>query len=90
MYIPVCPLTVGNVDYLARQRETFISGHPAPDFPGGKGESEHRGRPLADYLGSHSDIDGRRAMGLASFDGGSSSISEASILKKANAALGVH
>lgn len=34
MYIPCCPLTETNAEYLVRQREAFAEGRPAPDFPG--------------------------------------------------------
>jgi hypothetical protein len=44
LYIPACPLTENNTRYLVRQREAFLDGTPGPDFPGGKGESEHIGR----------------------------------------------
>lgn len=65
MYIPVCPTTEANAEYLARQRDTFIEGYPGPDFPGGKGESEHAGRPGADYVGQHGNDGALRSMGLA-------------------------
>lgn len=88
IYIPVCPLTENNSDYLVRQRETFVSGHPAPDFPGGKGESEHHGRPSMGFLWNHLGIDGLRAMGFAKFDSSLSSASETKMVEQANAALG--
>ena len=44
MYIPSVPLTQNNVEYIAQQRDTFLEGRPAPDFPGGEGESEFDGR----------------------------------------------
>jgi len=65
MYIPVCPTTEANAEYLVRQRETFLNGLPGPDFPGGKGESEHTGRPTADYIMRKGNDDGLRSMGLA-------------------------
>lgn len=34
LYIPCCPLTEANAEYLGRQREAFAEGRPAPDFPG--------------------------------------------------------
>lgn len=46
-YIPVCPLTAANAEYLARQRQAFRQGTPAPDFPGGRarpGTSADRAR----------------------------------------------
>ena len=64
MYIPVCPVTEGNAEYLARQRDTFLQGLPGPDFPGGKGESEHFGRPTDVYLRRNVAMEGLRAMGM--------------------------
>ena len=61
LYIPVCPVTEHNARYLLRQRSAFIQGTPGPDFPGGKGESEHIGRPTQDGIPS---IEGLQAMGL--------------------------
>lgn len=66
MYIPVVPVTQANVDYLRRQRETFVAGEPGPDFPGGKGETDHVGRPTVEYLAEKGGEAGLRAMGLAS------------------------
>jgi len=64
LYIPVCPTTESNVEYLVRQRKTFLDGFPGPDFPGGKGESEHSNRPTRDYLSSHVNSEALQAMGL--------------------------
>ena len=64
MYIPVCPTTEANAEYLARQRDTFLGGYPGPDFPGGKGESEHFGRPTVQYLSTNMQNEGLKAMGL--------------------------
>jgi hypothetical protein len=90
MYIPVCPLTESNVDYLAEQRATFLSGHPGPDFPGGKGESEHVGRPSEDYLHNHSTSEGLQAMGFEKFRSASSAtLGETEMLRKANEILGL-
>jgi hypothetical protein len=61
LYIPVCPVTEINARYLVRQREAFLAGTPGPDFPGGKGESEHVGRPGGDHVEGTA---GRQAMGL--------------------------
>ncbi|KAB8290812.1 hypothetical protein EYC80_008449 [Monilinia laxa] len=67
LYIPACPLTPINAEALARQRGTFLSGVPGPDFPGGKGESEHIGRPGIKELGEWTGDEGLRAMGLIEF-----------------------
>ena len=66
MYIPATPLTVENAEYIATQREHFFRGIPAPDFPGGVGESKHVGRPTLDAF---KDIqkNGRQAMGVQGF-----------------------
>jgi hypothetical protein len=64
LYIPVCPTTETNAEYLAMQRDAFLSGFPGPDFPGGKGESEHIGRPTVDYLMANAGSEGIQAMGL--------------------------
>jgi Protein of unknown function (DUF1479) len=50
MYIPVCPVTEANAKYMAKQRDAFLKGIPAPDFPGGEGESKHIGRPTLESL----------------------------------------
>ncbi|KAI9769885.1 MAG: hypothetical protein M1835_006643 [Candelina submexicana] len=68
MYIPACPLTEANAEYLVRQREAFVDGTPGPDFPGGKGESEHLGRYTADYVQRTISLEAQRAMGLAKWD----------------------
>ena len=90
MYIPVCPVTEANAKYVARQRETFLAGLPGPDFPGGKGESEHTGRPTASYMKRHLGIEGLRAMGLAKLEavGVAATSGEQDVLHKANAVLG--
>ncbi|KAL8404778.1 hypothetical protein RB594_009592 [Gaeumannomyces avenae] len=64
LYIPVCPVTELNAEYLVRQRQAFLVGTPGPDFPGGKGESEHVGRPKAEYARAHLGLEGLQAFGL--------------------------
>ncbi|KAI1748730.1 DUF1479 domain protein [Xylaria castorea] len=64
LYIPVCPVTEQNAQYLTRQRKAFLDGTPAPDFPGGQGESQHVGRPTESYLRTHADSEGLRAFGF--------------------------
>lgn len=61
MYIPVCPTTEANSKYLARQRDAFLAGTPGPDFPGGKGESEHVDRPGPEFITSS---EGRKGAGF--------------------------
>jgi hypothetical protein len=64
LYIPVCPTTEESARYVARQRAAFLEGTPAPDFPGGKGESEHVGRPTEEYVFKYSDPAGIQSLGL--------------------------
>ncbi|KAK4161757.1 hypothetical protein QBC43DRAFT_216932 [Cladorrhinum sp. PSN259] len=64
LYIPVCPTTESNAQYVARQRAAFLEGTPAPDFPGGKGESNHIGRPTVDYIKKHCSDLGVQSTGL--------------------------
>ncbi|KAF7370278.1 Duf1479 domain protein [Mycena sanguinolenta] len=63
MYIPAVPLTLDNVQYLRDQRSNFLAGLPAPDFPGGPGESMFVGRATVEdvYPG------GRCAVGFGKF-----------------------
>ncbi|KAJ7076212.1 hypothetical protein B0H15DRAFT_955889 [Mycena belliarum] len=60
MCIPAVPLTLINAHYLRDQRKNFLAGLPAPDFPGGKGESTFVGRATSADLYP----DGRRAVGF--------------------------
>ncbi|KAM0266142.1 hypothetical protein ACHAPA_007142 [Fusarium lateritium] len=84
LYIPVCPVTEQNAEYMVRQRSAFKRGTPGPDFPGGAGESEHVGRPAEDVL----DGPGKKAMGLEGLavEGSTGGAREA--VEKANALLG--
>lgn len=68
LYIPVCPTTKSNLDYMRQQRDYFLQGVPAPDFPGGVGESSHVGRATEEWARANLDKDGLRAAGLESFD----------------------
>jgi len=90
LYIPVCPVTEANAKYVVQQRESFLAGFPGPDFPGGKGEAEHIGRPDEDYLRQHANHDALGAMGLAPLsaqitrqNGGA-----AQVVRQANAVFG--
>lgn len=64
LYIPVCPVTSLNAEYLVRQREAFRNGTPGPDFPGGEGETRHSGRATEQMLRGWTTDEGMRAMGL--------------------------
>jgi hypothetical protein len=89
LYIPACPLTERNAEYLARQRETFSQGTPGPDFPGGLGESKHIGRPTAEYFMQNADKDGLQAMGLEAWSDDRTLLDgERRMLEKANEVLG--
>ncbi|KAK3385453.1 hypothetical protein B0H63DRAFT_494451 [Podospora didyma] len=89
LYIPVCPTTEASARYMARQRAAFLKGTPAPDFPGGKGESEHIGRPTEEYVRQYSNPMGVQSMGLdrlVAFEGDTSGGEVA--VRRANAVLG--
>ncbi|RDL29969.1 Clavaminate synthase-like protein [Venustampulla echinocandica] len=90
LYIPTCPLTESNARYLSRQRDAFMQGSPGPDFPGGRGESEHVGRPDATYIKKVSDNTGLQAMGFKSWQGDEKlqGKGERKMLSRANDILG--
>ncbi|KAG9308574.1 hypothetical protein JVU11DRAFT_11678 [Chiua virens] len=64
LYIPAVPLCVKNVLYLHNQRSNFVRGLPAPDFPGGEGESKFSGRATPQDITTQQ---GRRALGFEAF-----------------------
>ncbi|KGQ03000.1 Uncharacterized protein ybiU [Beauveria bassiana D1-5] len=64
LYIPICPVTALNAQYVARQREAWRRGTPGPDFPGGEGEARHSGRPTEEMLRQWAGVDALRSMGL--------------------------
>ncbi|KAL2125677.1 hypothetical protein VTJ04DRAFT_2042 [Mycothermus thermophilus] len=72
VYIPAAPLTQNNALYLARQRKTFLRGHPSPDFDwtgsGLGSEATHIGRPTETYIAEVGGPAALQAMGLAPFD----------------------
>ncbi|KAG5790634.1 hypothetical protein H9Q69_010307 [Fusarium xylarioides] len=80
LYIPICPITAQNAEYMVRQREAFLRGTPGPDFPGGAGESGHVGRGTEEML----DGAARRAMGLSAL----MTEGEGNVVKEANRILG--
>ncbi|KAL8634418.1 MAG: hypothetical protein Q9228_007987 [Teloschistes exilis] len=91
MYIPACPLTEANAEYLARQRETFAEGLPAPDFPSSsEGESQHRGRLTPEYVMENISLEAQRAMGLVAFPVEAKGVlqQERRVMTRANAILG--
>ncbi|KAI4102957.1 MAG: hypothetical protein L6R37_004107 [Teloschistes peruensis] len=91
MYIPACPLTEANAEYLARQRETFAEGLPAPDFPSSsEGESQHRGRLTPEYVMKNISLEAQRAMGLVAFPAEAKGVleQEREVMRSANEILG--
>lgn len=89
LYIPVCPTTEESSKYVARQREAFYEGTPAPDFPGGIGESQHVGRVMEDYLRDIAPSTGLQSLGLdklVAVEGETPGGLEA--IRRANAVLG--
>ena len=65
MYIPTVPLTRANARYVADQRETFESGRPPCDFPGGVGEMQFIRRGGVEGVLTD---EGRMGMGVMPFD----------------------
>ena len=90
MYIPSCPLTEANAEYLVRQRETFAEGTPAPDYPSGIGESSHVGRLELDFVMQNTSLEAQQAMGLAKYDTEQKGLPmrERAVLEAANKLLG--
>ena len=90
MYIPACPLTEANAEYIVHQRDAFTAGTPGPDFPGGKGEMDHVGRPTVEDVVKTTCLEAQRAMGLARWDAEARDLSaaETELLRRANQTLG--
>ena len=89
LYIPVCPTTELNAEYLLRQRAAFLEGTPGPDFPGGKGESDHVDRPTEEYLRVHSDLPGLQSAGFEKLQEGlDDGAGSQAAIQRANAILG--
>lgn len=64
LYIPVCPMTTSNIQYLVKQREAAMKFSPPPDFPdaGGAGEQGFVGKFDWNSLSG----EGLQAMGMGS------------------------
>jgi uncharacterized protein YbaR (Trm112 family) len=89
MYIPACPTTRRNLEYVKQQRYEFIQGIPPSDFPGGQGESEHIGRPDAAAFMAMSGVQAQRSMGFSQFDvAAAKEEGEASVLRYGNEIMG--
>ncbi|KAF2713626.1 DUF1479-domain-containing protein [Pleomassaria siparia CBS 279.74] len=92
LYIPACPLTEDNARYLAGQRENLIHGTPSPDFGGGVGESEHKGRIRVEDVEALVSDEASRAMGLKPWDSDAEGLTtgEREVLNRANKVLGFY
>lgn len=92
MYIPACPLTIPNAEFVARQRECFLNGTPCPDFGGGKGESEHVGRPGIEDVRRVNAIEGMQAFGLREWDSDTPGLTagQREVMDRANKILGFY
>lgn len=92
LYIPACPMTEDNANFLARQRAAFIHGTPSPDFGSGIGESAHVGRVKVDHVHGLVGEQGSRAMGLLEWDSDHPDLrpGEKVILDRANKILGFY
>ncbi|EPE02594.1 hypothetical protein F503_06570 [Ophiostoma piceae UAMH 11346] len=88
LYIPVCPMTEENARYLVTQRDCVLSGVPSPDFPGGKGESEHVDRPDPVVTLTGYGEAALQSMGLGKLVTSSTAPGAAAITAKANKILG--
>ncbi|KAI1419908.1 hypothetical protein F5Y12DRAFT_788682 [Xylaria sp. FL1777] len=89
LYIPICPVTEKNAQYLVRQKKAFLDGTPGPDFPGGEGESRHVNRPTVSYLQTYANADGLRAFGFEKLVAAESDGPGAkAVVEKANEILG--
>ncbi|KNG88506.1 hypothetical protein ANOM_003223 [Aspergillus nomiae NRRL 13137] len=90
LYIPACPVTEANANYVKRQRNDFREGVPPPDFPGGKGESEHVGRATETCLRKSTSSLGLRSLGLDKWDLDDQSLKKGQrlVLDRSNQILG--
>ena len=91
LYIPACPLTESNAEYLVRQRDAFAEGLPGPDFPGSEvGEGEFVGRLEPDFVSRNFGVEGLRGMGLERWDAEAKGVrgGERRMLERANEILG--
>jgi hypothetical protein len=90
LYIPVCPVTELNAQYIARQRRAFLAGTPGPDFPGGEGESKHIDRPTEEMVRRWTSAEGRQAMGLDKLIASPSALPGArEVVERFNSTLGL-
>ncbi|KAL9053658.1 MAG: hypothetical protein Q9162_004609 [Coniocarpon cinnabarinum] len=89
LYIPTCPLTELNAEYMLRQRRAFLDGTPGPDFPGGVGETKHVGKPNGEDVAEWTGVDGMRGFGLEAFDSSEPNltIGQRQVMDRANKVL---
>ena len=82
--------SVGNAEYLARQRAAFLEGTPSPDFGGGVGESKHINRPGVEDVEKVDAEDGMRAFGLKKWESSAVGLSagQKQVMERANEILG--
>ncbi|KAI4735202.1 DUF1479-domain-containing protein [Aureobasidium sp. EXF-12298] len=94
LYIPACPLTIHNAEFLVRQRQAFLEGLPCPDFGGGVGETSHIGRPGVEDVeaASQGKDAGMVAFGLQEWDSSAAGLSNAQreLFDRANKILGFY
>ncbi|TQV92955.1 hypothetical protein IF1G_08258 [Cordyceps javanica] len=89
LYIPVCPVTAINAQYVARQREAWRRGTPGPDFPGGEGEARHANRPTEEMLRQWAGRDALRSMGLEKLEAAPTATpGQREVVAQANTILG--
>lgn len=85
----MCPTTEASAQYVARQRAAFLEGTPGPDFPGGKGESEHVSRITEQDVRGFADTVGLQSLGLDKLVAAESDTPGAKeAVRRANAVLG--
>ena len=95
LYIPSCPLTVANAEFLARQRACFLEGTPCPDFGGGLGESGHVGRMGVEDVraaDASEGAEGMRAWGLEAWDSDQEGLTrgQREVMDRSNKILGFY
>lgn len=92
MYIPACPLTAANAQFVARQRECFLSGAPCPDFGGGRGEADHIGKAGVEDVRLANPLEGMQAFGLRAWQSDAPGLTtgQREVMNRANKILGFH
>lgn len=90
LYIPICPVTEINGEYVRRMREAWRAGTPGPDFPGGVGESHHLNRPTEAFVQSVTNQMGLASVGLEPLPlpAEGSSAGEIEVIRRVNRSLG--